>query len=144
MMGVIVLFSVVDLWIFPVVGAKNVGCDINEGRCAGLLLTSHEIHDAASLYQLPKVNVECKHSGRTLIRFMCVCLCVCRNVRMHINQVKRRSEQVEGGGSICVCVCVFTSWQDCAKMFKCSCEKSHIISNISPGPKQLHAFASPV
>lgn len=44
--------------------------DIKGGRCMRLHLMSHEIHDAAALYQLPQVKAVCKHGGWMLIRFM--------------------------------------------------------------------------
>lgn len=51
--------------------SKKAGqMDINGGRCMRPRLMSHEIHDAAALYQLPQVEAVCKHCGWMLIRFM--------------------------------------------------------------------------
>lgn len=50
--------------------SRNAVCDVNRRRYMGLHLISHEIHDAAALYQMPLVKAGCKHSGWTLIRFI--------------------------------------------------------------------------
>ncbi len=55
----------------PTSKSKNTDSGLNRGRCMGLM--SHEIHDAAALYQLLQVRAVYKHSGWTSNRFITSC-----------------------------------------------------------------------